>query len=325
MNLRMCNQERGFTLVELLVVVAIIGILVGLLLPAAQAAREAARGIQCADHLRQIGLALQSYAATKRSFPPGCVVSVKDNDNPLMYDPWAEAGDSRSHANMHGTSWMLMVLPYLEQTTLYDQWDFSRSVIGNPQVAQTDIAVFYCPSRRSGARSSDRKYLLDRNWTGGGNDYGGCLGSGNGWKNTGHHRFTDDNTGRRWNAPEHLGIFSPNVRTQFRQIRDGTSHTILIGELQRLDGSKDQRTSYDGWAVGGVPTLFTTARDEQSGFYQTGGINNDFFEAAGSEHPGGAYFGMADGSVHFISENISTDIIFSLGNRADGETVSIPE
>lgn len=316
--------RRAFTLVELLVVVAIIGILVSLLLPAVQAAREAARRMQCTNQLKQIGLALHNYANALRVFPPGCIVSLAHNNDPLMYDPWSEAQSPTPGSGMHGTSWMLMALPYLEQASLYDRWDFHQAVIGNCEVAQTDVAMFYCPSRRSNVREHDRAYLLDATWAGGGNDYGGCLGSGNGFKNTGAHRFGKD-AARPWNAPRHLGVFFPNSKTRFRDITDGTSQTLMLGELQRLrDPDIDQRKSYEGWAVGGAGTLFVTAMTED-GFYQTGGINNAFFESAGSDHPGGANFCLADGSVRFLSENMSSEILFYAGSMADGQAVGLPE
>jgi hypothetical protein len=218
---------------------------------------------------------------------------------------------------------MLLVLPFVESSALYGSWDFTRSVAGNAAAAQTDVSTYYCPSRRDGLRERDRPFALDPSWTGGGNDYGGCLGSGNGFKNTGHHRFGKD-AARLWNADRHIGIFSPNSKTRFRDIQDGTSKTLAIAELQRLqDPEIDQRRSYDGWAVGGQPTLFTTAMDE-NGFYQTGGINNGFFEAAGSEHPGGANVGLADASVQFLSENTRTDVIFYLGSMHDGQVVQLP-
>jgi prepilin-type N-terminal cleavage/methylation domain-containing protein len=315
--------RRAFTLVELLVVIVIIGILVSLLLPAVQAAREAAHRTQCRNQLKQIGIALHSYTQAHKVFPPGCVVS--EGTYPA-FDPWTEA--STAGAGRHGTSWMLMILPYLEQTNIYNAWDFTKNVADNAAMAQKNIAGFYCPSRRNSLRK-DPKRMLVSTWTGGGTDYGACLGAGNGWSNDSddndHHKFADTPIkAERWYNAQVIGIFSPNSATGFRDIRDGTSNTIMTGELQRLDGSDRWRTSQDGWALGGVATLFTTAMKETDGVYQTGGLNNLFFESPGSDHPGGAHFGMADGSVHFLSDSIDKQLFYYLGAMADGKPVQLP-
>ena len=168
------RSKMGFSLVELLVVIAIIGILLALLLPAVQAAREAGRRCQCANNIRQIALAAQQYATTHRVFPAGCVIDASYRSAP-WYDVWNEATKGNQ-----GTSWMLMVLPYLEQSALYDQWDFHKNVKENHALASTNIAMFYCPSRRNGIRSADRDLMFEK-WEGGGTDYGGCMTRGNGF------------------------------------------------------------------------------------------------------------------------------------------------
>jgi prepilin-type N-terminal cleavage/methylation domain-containing protein len=313
--------QRAFTLIELLVVVTVIGILMALLLPAVQTAREAARRSQCSSQLRQIGLALHHYIQARRVFPPGCIVSVGKAPE---FDPWSEAtvaGPSR-----HGTGWLLMILPYIEQANLYHGWNFATNVIGNAAVAQTDIPGFYCPTRRGRLRSGDSKRMVSTKWVGGGTDYGGCLGSGNGWLNdTVGHRFTDTPTvAQQWYNRSVIGIFSPNSATGFMAIQDGTSSTIMTGEMQRLDGSVTQQRSQDGWALGGVATLFTTAIKETDGTYQTGGLNNGFFESPGSDHPGGAHFGTADGAVHFIHDDVDKQVLYHLGAMADGKIVQVP-
>lgn len=326
----------GFTLVELLVVIVIIGVLVALLLPAVQAAREAARRIACANHLKQIGLALHNYESGRRVFPPGCVV-VPKYPGAKEYSAWIEARDGP-----RGTSWMLSILPQLEQRGLFERWDFTASVAKNKEVASEDIAIFYCPSRRNGVQGADLERMLPDLeggvLEGGGNDYGGCLGRANGFRNECEaekgcgHKFNyattlygDDN--------RYIGVLSPNSHTATREITDGTACTILIGEVQRLlpdpgtAGYDDSsRRSDDGWAVGGAATLFVTAKaGAGSDKGQPGGLNNGFFESAGSEHPGGAQFGMADGSVRFIRNTIDQSVYGWMGAIRDSHVIPLSD
>lgn len=318
-------DRRAFTLVEILVVTIIVSVLVALLIPAVQASRESARRTKCSNNLRQIGLALQGYAEAKEAFPPGCVVSTGTHPE---YDPWAEAA-AVPGAGKKGISWMLLILPFMEQMSLYESWDFQQNVLGNASAAKKNIGSFYCPSRRRTLRHGDSKRMIDTSWTTGGNDYGGCLGAGNGWDNsstaTERHRFIQTPiASERWDHPLAIGVLTPNLGVGFMEIKDGASHTIITGELQRLDGSIDQRTSQDGWALGGVATLFTTAMAETGGVYQTGGMNNDFFESPGSDHAIGAHFGMVDGSVHFLRNDIDKQVFYYLGAMADGQNAQLP-
>ncbi len=321
----MSGKRHGFTLVELLVVIAIIGILIALLLPAVQAAREAARRIQCTNHLKQIALALHSYASAIGTFPPAAILDASDYPN-TTYDVVANARSGR-----HGTSWMLQILPYLEQASLYDRWDFTENVVGNRGVAELDLAGFYCPTRRSAPRRDDLP-MNPLGFSAGGNDYGGCIGRANAWHNALPHSFSPrtkvlgGQTGS--SGSNYAGIFIPNQATAFRDLSDGSSSTLLVGELQRLWGDTDEMgreafKSFDGWALGGVGTLFTTAFMPPDEVYlNTGGLNNGFFESPGSDHPGGANMAFADGAVRFFSENIDPRILDALGSRAGGEVVS---
>jgi prepilin-type N-terminal cleavage/methylation domain-containing protein/prepilin-type processing-associated H-X9-DG protein len=334
------KAQRGFTLVELLVVIAIIGILVSLLLPAVQAAREAARRTQCLNCMKQLGLAILNYESTAGRFPPGAVASLpwktlqERCDGDLTKCKWDMKADAAHGHN--GASWMVFILPYIEQHTLYDQWDFTKSVAENELVARKDIPCFYCASRRDGVRQSDiDNGLMFLGWDRGGNDYGGCIGGGN--------SFLDCNTTGGCSPPcQHqihilrskfggnvkprdIGIFAVDGGRRLIDIPDGTSKTIATGEVQRLYNltvTTCSRISDDGWAVGGGSTVFDTDSDLPSDDgLGTGGINSGHFQNGGSDHPGGAHMGMADGSVHFISENIDDDLLQDMGSCDGGEVV----
>lgn len=316
-------KSSGFTLVELLVVIAIIGILVALLLPAIQAAREAARRSQCQSQLKQISLAVLGYENVKKKLPPGCVPNESTktvNWNNESVNMWKYAKTGRQ-----GTSWILQVLPYMEYNDIYDGWDFKLDVLANAKLAQTEIPVLYCPSRR--ANMAGKQTETFEGWTTGGNDYGGCAGWGNVfWDDMDEdyvrpcdHSFSSKFQILRDNmkgngkyvagAPEHtVGLFSPFF-VQIRRVTDGLSKTIMTGEVQRLGDNDWTRypwqnecvsSSHDGWALGGASTLFDL---------DLGEINNGYFEHPGSEHPGGAHFGLGDGSVRFITEDVEANVM----------------
>lgn len=323
------HRRRGFTLIELLVVIAIIAILIALLLPAVQQAREAARRSQCKNNLKQIGIALHNYHETHNAFPPG---SITLTDNGVAYPAirwldWSEAGNP-SGQGLHGTSWILQTLPFMEQANLYKQWNFSTNVMGNINVANFDISTLYCPTRRSTVREEDITIMLP-GFTKGGTDYGGCSGSGNNWGDGApEHETLGPGSSGEWHgyfsrSRRTRGIFGHASRTRFRDIKDGTSTTIMTGEMQRLHSS-GVRFSHDGWAVAGVATLFDTddaSNGAESGTGNNGGINGNHYEGPGSDHVGGAHFGMADGSARFISENISTVIYRRLGSANGGQVI----
>lgn len=325
MSERHSSSRKGFTLIELLVVIAIIAILIALLLPAVQQAREAARRSQCKNNLKQIGLALHNYHETHSVFPPGLITTADLTSTTFNgHRYWTEAKNTTG-AGLHGTSWMLMILPFVEQSTIYNDWNFNTNVYGNASVANNDIPAFYCPSRRTKILPSDTSFMFNSHDKGG-TDYGGCMGGVNGFHDNGTapcehaiHKVGGlpgasslDMTFRGGD----LGIFYANSSTTIAMIKDGTSNTIMGGEMQRLYSSSScPSQSFDGWAVGGVASIFDTATDSGGG-----GLNNGFFQSAGSDHAGGAHFVMADGAVRFISENIDINLYDSLGT-ADGREV----
>jgi type II secretory pathway pseudopilin PulG len=355
------SRRTAFTIVELLVVIAIIATLVGLLLPAVQGAREAARRTQCGNNLRQLALAVISYESSNGRLPLAADVrqelSIR-NDSSLgriedKFNPWREAAAGTTPGRRtSGGSWILSVLPFMEEKAVYNQWDFSRNVRANAAVAQTDIPGLYCPSRRSGIRGSDdQARLLVSSWTGGGTDYGGSTGRQDTFLNSTseQHRFSSIVTPVEGEIGGVLqGVFSmPVVRERsladrnaspppagfsLAACRDGASNTLLLGELQRLSpepgasgSAAYNRKSYDGWAVGGVATLFSTATDP--GRSNPGGLNNLFFESPGSDHQGGSFFAMGDGSVRFVSEFVDAkdnrSVFPLLGSMRDERIASL--
>jgi prepilin-type N-terminal cleavage/methylation domain-containing protein len=159
------RPPRGFTLIELMVVLAIISLLAGLLLPAVQKAREAANRITCANNLKQIGLALHMYHLTYEQLPPGCNTEG-------------------------GATWAVLLFPYLEQDNLYHQWNLSQSYYQQSDVARlTPYKGYFCPTRRSpktdplASVSGDQQYLGGNSFgplvPGALGDYAVCLGTVN--------------------------------------------------------------------------------------------------------------------------------------------------
>jgi len=341
MNRHRISSRSAFTWVELVVVIVVLGVLIALLLPSVECAREAARRISCTNNLKQIALALHNYGRSHGVFPPGVVCSPASM-TATQADPWADA--LLTSPGAHGTSWMWSVSPCIEEAGegMAKAWDYHYSVSGgkNSTLSSLDIRGFYCPSRRTCIRPGvDNQMLLNTTWTGGGTDYGGCAGRHAAFTlQTGYNLcdatmyhepgfFPSPFTGKKDDTPnKRWGIFGRvNVSTTYKEITDGLSNTIMTGELQRITditpGSKD------GWAVGGPATLFTTgAMMCRSGTTVTNVakpnegslMNNGFWGSPGSDHATGANYGMADGSVRFLSTTMDPNIFALLGSMADG-------
>ena len=315
-------KRGGFTLVELLVVIAIIGILIALLLPAVQAAREAARRMQCANNLKQIGLALHNYESTYGCFPY------------YASDTW----------HKHMPAFLVCILPYVEQDVIYDVVDMEEIFIrwnGNNAGAFLGkyFAFMDCPSSTlpdmcvdTGANlGSGYAEVMGPCYTAiGGSAYGVDTWDGLG----GVGRLSDN------------GVLTPFSRTNIASITDGTSNTMMVGEQSdwciKSNGEKVQCRSSDmyGFTIG--------ASRENSGAKMNGvyrPFNSDFvryhinftkWEAPGvqgvstyganrpllSPHPGGAQSGFADGSVHFLKQEMDVEkVLYNLANRRDGFTI----
>ena len=316
----------GFTLVELLVVITIIGILIALLLPAVQAAREAARRVQCANNFKQVGLALHNYHDARGCFPPG---EIEWADQSL------ECGPHPTSPNWYyGFGWGTHILPYIEQQAVYDQFNFSNfawyylyQAGGGPngKVCRTKIPAFLCPSdpqqgeclwissadtfdsvaaEEGGIRQTNIAGAVD-------SQHAWCYTTSSGAKVVKHVGVT----GTIQMADGTMGNLEPS---RFRDITDGSSHTLLVGEVTG-DGSGTHKGF--GWAHLGVTD--SSGGINGPGTVPGGGSGSSAYGSGfSSYHPGGCHFAMADGSVQFLSQNISHHVLVSLTTRADGEVIS---
>ena len=313
----------GFTLVELLVVVAVIGILIALLLPAVQAAREAARRTQCTNNIKQIVLAGQNHSDIHNHFPSGG----------WGWD-WTGDPDLGFGQNQPG-GWAFSSLPYLEQWQLYQ---LSSGLSGNAklvavaQTASTRVAVYYCPTRRGGNRQM--------------NAYGGQFIAYNAAPASSLARTdyaancgdsgTDEIDGGPTNSPAAISAFlaagPPALygisfrlsEVQSRDVFDGLSNTYYVGEkylnAQHYENGTDPSDNEDVF-TGYDNDLFRTATVTIPPMFDTWGVTNTF--AFGSAHPSTFNMGFCDGSVHRISYDIDTLIHQRLANRLDGSSIDM--
>ncbi len=318
-------RYAAFTLVELLVVITIIGILIALLLPAVQAAREAARRMQCSNNLKQIGLALQNYHTASGTFPPGGLATLDPNTGSPAF----------------GFSWWVRILPYLENQGMYDRLDWkgtayagmigwSGNAPGAGDVYNHDLlyswsfAVGFCPSSPLPRFPFDYAKSFSPTYT-------GVSGA------------TDDRTA--YDQPDGNGRLSlggmllPERAVSIDEDTDGTTNTIIVAETSdwcytntvgevecRADclSGFQMGTGKDGFGRAFNMTTVLHRLNEKSGTALGVGGNCGPNSPIQSVHSGGANVVMVDASVQFLSETINVQTLYNLANRNDGHVVQIP-
>ena len=308
------SDSSAFTLVELLVVIAIIGVLVSLLLPAVQAAREAARRTQCKNNLRQLALGVLSFESAKKVLPLGATFG--EGVNPATATP--------------KSNWVISILPYIEQSALYDSFDFSASLLqsGNDVARTTPLPTMGCPSDdRIGEplRMPARREVL---WARG--TYACNAGNGPtilGWDGG---LYGPDSLG--WLDPFRRGMMGPDASVKLEQVVDGLTNTILLTEIRAGLTPGDYRGA---WALGTTgasmvawygwdgdangPNACYENADDISGC--DANLLNDYQSecmscwpgdewndqaAPRSTHQGGVHVAFGDASVSFVEDSIET-------------------
>lgn len=315
------TKQSGFTLVELLVVIAIIGILVALLLPAVQAAREAARRMHCTNNLKQLALSCHNYHDVHKRFP---INRVPDWTKPYFND------------NNHGSNFVGL-LPFMEEANLYDACDHTRNTElhsflapGKP-VYKEVIVMLICPSDThekfwpGGGRSGRDGALANYGFSIGNQQFSQTCGS------PGQNMFGNGPVihADTLNPNEVSGVFSSMAfASTIKQITDGTANTILVGEVRPACSSHLR----DGWMhvnsftfIGTTGGINAPACPDEPGYDSASACNHENAwapaQAFRSKHPGGANVALADGSVHFLASDIDYVTLQKLGDRRDGQTI----
>jgi prepilin-type N-terminal cleavage/methylation domain-containing protein len=326
----MGGTRRAFTLVELLVVIAIIGILIALLLPAVQAAREAARRSQCANNLKQIGLGLLNYESTNRVFPPGNIVM-----------PGAVQSGNLGKT---GICWTISILPYMEQSDLFKRYDSSVSNDmpgagnGNDSLRQTPLNCYTCPSDtemgRLGApaEGSNKKQQMPSSYRG---MAGQMSDAGDSFENS--KTFVSPFPMRlELRGPLHsVGIMDWDCEGT-RDMRDGASNTLFVGEMT----TRTQLGYRPYWAASWGFNVLSSAYPESRTLlgYSSGNTNNKMCVETpgnggtapckrgwGSAHAKGLHFVLCDGSVKYFSSEMDMSIFMAMATVEGGETSVAPD
>lgn len=290
------NRRTGFTLIELLVVIAIVAILIAMLLPAVQAAREAARRSECRNNLKQFGVALHNYAGTHQVLPPGYFYKPDPNGNAM------------------GFGWGVMLLPMLEQRSLYQRFDFNRAVWDNTNAGPRmhHLRSFLCPSDPVSEREfvqmggpPPEEYAM------------GCYVANFGPPDLDANQEQRD------------GVFSRNSATRFGHISDGLSQTLFVGERVngpfRIAAAHGVHFAYETtWCCAVREAGDPTDDHGHMVLFHTGHPPNDpgsDDRDVSSAHETVSHFLMGDGHVRGLSVNIDFAAYQALSTRAGRENV----
>jgi prepilin-type N-terminal cleavage/methylation domain-containing protein len=325
------ERTRGFTLVELLVVIAIIGVLVALLLPAVQAAREAARRSQCTNNLRQMAIAVQNYEVANK------VIPFNRFDGNYELQPSTKWGDPTGPASK-GWSWLASILPYLEQGSIFEQGDIPNSTFGSNPATGRVIETFECPSDEL-QNFNPMARMTSLNMSGvllaGLTNYDGVNGSNFGWGEFTNPRVNSEgiaNPFDPWDNGD--GMFPPQAWVaplKFRNVADGLSNTLMAGEQAFVEARATCKVDCPGMGYTWAHSVDATASAAFAPNYAAPGkvfdssirpfeLYNGFY----SSHPGGVVFALADASVQFVSEDISLGIYRAMGTIDGSEVFSLP-
>lgn len=331
----MSRYRTGFSLVELLVVIAIIGVLVALLLPAIQAAREAARRMSCSNNLKQIGLASHSYLSAQRVFPPGGLLKSVPGKN-----GWQRSVDPIFAREFSSDfTWATFLLPYMEQQSIYDMYDFTKLPVSheNARARSQTVMEYICPDDRlqinepQPGQDPDNPSGVD-NWQ----YYSRMrLNYGANYGNTGYMQV--DLGGVKFQG----GFFTNGQAFRTKQIVDGLSKTVAFAEVLPVHGAKYVGPPGDGFmAEGGQAfeaylTPNSSAPDVVANVCTTERVmpvpcqvdSNDAVQtiAARSAHPGGVNAAMGDGSVRFVSDEVDVTVWRAVCSSRGGEFTETAE